>query len=97
MFPPDKDETFNDIAKAVHQLRRAFLKNGLTPPSSIELGAHEDGDRLRYSMPRDLMIPMVARDLDDKESAHIVFQLVGIEFRYPAKKRQVSRTKAEWL
>lgn len=82
------DEAFTDIANAVMRLRHAFMRHGLKPPVAIELGAHQDGDHLRYILPRDLVMAQPRMDRDDPEWC---FDFQGLEFRYPAKWRYTQR------
>jgi hypothetical protein len=82
------DDAFRDIANAVMRLRHAFLRHGFEPPSAIELGSHENGDRLRYALPRDLVVAQPRMDKDDPEWC---FDFQGVEFRYPAHWRSTKR------
>lgn len=81
------DDAFHDIANAIAGLRRAFLKHHLNPPTCVELKSAEDGDRLRYSIPRDMLMAQPAESLRNPRDPDIVMHLVGMEIRYPARIR----------
>ena len=81
------DEPFDDIMKAVWQLRVAFIKHGLQAPAAIELGSYEDGMRFRSMPNKDLMrfdATATAKGMSDPEW---VGNLMGVEVRMPAQWR----------
>ena len=77
-------DTFHEIADAVHRLRRAFIRAGMKAPVSIELGSHEDKHRFLYVMPRDLVL---AQPRFDKPHPEWVANIMGMEVRMPAQWR----------
>jgi hypothetical protein len=77
---------FDDITKAIWQLRAAFLKNGLQPPVSLELGTPEDGYKFMHLMPRDLVMSQPRMGLDE-DRPQWVCNLMGVEVLRPAEWR----------
>ena len=66
------------IINAVAHLRQAFLENGLTPPTSIELSSVGEATAFRsIRMPVD----------DPTHGSHhdpmVVMRVMGVEIRYP--------------
>ena len=77
-------DTFHEIADAVHRLRRAFIRAGMKAPASIELGSIEDKDRFLHAMPRDLVL---AQPHLDKPHPEWVANIMGMEVRMPGQWR----------
>lgn len=92
----DHDAVFDDILQAFYQLRKAFIKNNMKPPISIELGCQKDADYLRYAMPKDLFLAQ-PRMGDTKQDAERVANILGIELRLPAQWRRDQRGKDHLL
>jgi hypothetical protein len=86
---PLSEQTLNDIADALHRLRRAFIRHGLNPPVSVELATYEDGERLRYSLPRNLIITQPT--LTDAPDPRWCCNIVGVELLWPGKWRARER------
>lgn len=80
------EDAFDDIMRAVFNLRMAFLKHGMEPPVSIELGSQRDSDTLRHSMPRDLILAQ-PRMGETRADAEWVCNIQGVELRMPAQWR----------
>ena len=83
--PIQSEEAFNDIANAVMRLRAAFIQHGFKPPKSLEMESHQDGDLMRHILPRDMIAAHPTQSLRDENDTDIMFNILGIEFRYPAK------------
>lgn len=81
------ERAFNDILDALYRLRAAFLKNGMKPPISLELGSLPDSDRFRWLMPHDLVMAQ-PRMGESKADAEWVCNIMGIEVRMPAQWRR---------
>jgi len=79
-------EPFDDILDAISRLRAAFLKHGMQPPISIELGHMKDGDWFRWAMPKDMVMfqPRMGVESDNPEW---VCNIMGVEVRLPAQWR----------
>lgn len=79
---------FDEIADAIWRLRAAFIKNGMKPPVSIELGTAQDGYVFNHLMPRDMVLsqPRMGVERDDPEW---VCNIMGVEVRRPAEWRCV--------
>lgn len=86
---PLSEQAFQDIAGAIHRLRAAFKRHGLEPPKSIELGSHEDGDRMRHYMPRDLVLAQPK--FTDLPDPRWVCNIIGMEIHWPGKWRAYER------
>lgn len=86
--PIQSEDAFNEIATAIMRLRATFIKHGFKPPKSLEMDSHQDGDRMRYILPRDMIAAYPAQSLRDENDIDIMFNILGIEFRYPAKFRR---------
>ena len=92
--PISDDAAFNEIATAVMRLNVTLRKNGFEPIKSVELGSHKDGYRMRHILPRDMLMAMPAQSLRDENDTDVLFNLMGVEFRYPAGfRRERGRTK----
>ena len=48
----DDKQPFDDVMEAIFRLRTAFIKHGMEPPISIELGHVKDGDWFRATLGR---------------------------------------------
>lgn len=68
------------------RLRIAFLKHGMQPPISIELGHVKDGDWFRYSLPKDMALATPRMGVDS-DSPEWVCNIMGVEVRMPAQWR----------
>lgn len=79
-------QAFDEIADAINRLRRAFLRNGMKAPVSIELGDKRDKDAFVYLMPRDLVMTQV-RTWHDPANPELVANIFGVEVRMPAQWR----------
>ena len=79
------DKAFDEIMRAFHNLRAAFLRAHLSAPKSIELGDFRDGDVFRYYMPKDMFLAQPRMNENDPEW---VVNIQGIELRMPARWRQ---------
>lgn len=79
-------QAFDDIMNALYVLRAAFIKNGMKPPISIELGDRKDGDFFRYTLPREMAM-MHPRMGDTKQDAEWVCNIMGVEVRMPGQWR----------
>lgn len=86
------EEAFDDIANAIHGLRRAFMKHGLKPPVSLELGDAKDGDFFRYIIGKDMIAPRPFMGNENK-GPEWVCDLLRIEVRMPAAWRQVTSNR----
>lgn len=84
--PPD-ERAFSEIATALMRLNAMFRKAGLQPVKSLELGSHEDGDRLRAYLPRHMVVPE-PRQLTDAPNPEWVCNIVGVEVRFPGRWRE---------
>lgn len=82
------EDAFIEIANAITMLRRAFMRAGLRPPKAIELETHEDGDRLRLSLPRDML---VAEPRMTDRGPQWVCSIVGLDIHYPGQWRARER------
>lgn len=78
---------FDDFADAVHRLRRAFLRHGLTPPTAIELGDMEAGKRLQLALPEEMVRAGYGLNQRDKPDPDVIIHFMGVEIRYPAELR----------
>jgi hypothetical protein len=90
--PTPKDTGYDpmrEICNAILRLRAAFKCAGMDAPVLIELGKHEDGDRLRYVMPRDMLLAQP--QITDKPDPEWVCNIVGMEVRYPGRWRARQR------
>ena len=74
------EEFFDDLSKATHLLRRAFLKRGLKPPTAVVIEDRDAGDRLRASLPQNMIYAQP--NMGDK-GPEWVFNIGGVDFRYP--------------
>ena len=81
------EKAFDDISSAIFQLRKAFLQNGLKPPTSLELGSPEDGYKFMHALPKD-MLKNQPRMGVDQNNPEWVCNLVGLEIRRPAEWRR---------
>jgi hypothetical protein len=81
------DDFFNELANAIHKLRTAFLKRGLEPPLSIELGSIEAGRRFQLSIPKDMIAASFGFSQRDKPDPDVIIPFMGVEIRYPAELR----------
>ena len=81
-------KAFDEIADAVHRLRRAFLQHGMEAPVSIELGSIRDKNRFLGLMPTDL-IRAQARTWHDPARPELVANMLGMEIRMPAQWRRL--------
>lgn len=86
---PLSEQAFQDIASALHRLRAAFVRYGMKPPISVELGSHDDGYRLRSYMPRDLVSAQPR--MTDKPDPEWVCNIIGVELRWPGRWRAYMR------
>lgn len=77
---------FDDIMDAIWRLRTAFIKHGMEPPISIELGHVKDSDCFRYALPKDMARaqPRMGVESDNPEW---VCNIMGVEVRMPAQWR----------
>lgn len=78
---------FDDVMEAIWRLRTAFIKHGMNPPISIELGHVKDGDWFRWSAPTDLMLAQMRMGVD-KDNPEWVCSIMGVEVRMPAQWRR---------
>ena len=77
---------FDDVMEAIARLRIAFIKHGMKPPASIELGHVKDGDWFRWSAPKD-MVMFQPRMGVEKDNPEWVCSIQGVEVRMPAQWR----------
>lgn len=80
------EHAFTEIANAVLHLSNTLRRCGFEPPRAIELASHKDGYRMRHILPRDLIIATVAENRDGGDD--VLFNICGVEFRYPAQYRR---------
>lgn len=90
------EQAFADILDAVYRLRKAFIKNGLQPPISIELGDPRDSTHFRYMLPKDMALAQ-PRMGDTEKDAEWVCSLMGIEVRMPGQWRSGPDGKLHFL
>ena len=87
----ESDKAFNDIANAIFRLRVAFMRNGLNPPKSIELGDFEDSDKFRRLMlMQSDMVLMQARQPPEGNPEWIC-NIAGVEIRMLGRWRMQER------
>lgn len=78
-------EAMREICNAILHLRRAFIQAGMKPPVSLEIADREDGMRLRYVMPADMIAAQP--QMTSKDDPEWVANIVGMEVRYPGQWR----------
>jgi hypothetical protein len=78
-----KEQQFDDIMEAIARLRIAFIRHGMQPPISIELGHVKDADWFRWSMPNN-MVMFNPRMGVEKDTPEWVCNIQGVEVRMPA-------------
>jgi hypothetical protein len=86
MTEPTESVSFNDVLQAINQLRRAFIKNGMPAPISIELADHESVNWFRYSLPTEFALAQ-PRMGETREGAEWVANIMGMEVRMKAQWR----------
>ena len=74
-------DPFTDIANAIFALRRAFQRQGMKPPASIELANHEDMNRLREMITRE---HFEARPSFDRQKPELIANISGVDIVAPA-------------
>lgn len=88
------ESPFDDIANALFRLRTAFVKHGMEPPVSIELGHVKDADWFRHAMPRDLVVAQPRMGVDE-DNPEWVCNIMGVEVRMPAQWRGTKAGRRE--
>lgn len=79
-------QPFDDIMEAIWRLRTAFIKHGMEPPISIDLGHVKDGDWFRWSLPQDMAVAQPRMGVE-KDNPEWVCNIMGVEVRMPAQWR----------
>lgn len=88
-------EAMREICNAILHLRRAFIQAGMKAPVSLELGDREDGMRLRYIIPDDMIA--VQPQMTGRNDPEWVCNIVGMEVRYPGAWRGRERGGRDFI
>ena len=87
-LPPDLRGPEDDLFEAVLQLRHAFLRAGLEPPSVIELASFEEGMKV-LRLARTRYADRYRRSLfgrRDTDEAITEVEVSGVTLRWPARR-----------